>query len=121
MKKATFIILLGLAVAAVASVNSITWKSTTIDLGQVKAGETAKLNFDFTNNGNETVTILEAKGSCGCTNVSYPKYEIEPGASASISAEFTSHKAGLFKKNIKIKTSASEDYTYLNFQGEVVE
>ncbi|MEQ9307032.1 MAG: DUF1573 domain-containing protein [Marinoscillum sp.] len=120
MKKVTMVILLGIAVAAVAAVNPLEWKSTKIELGAVKAGESHSINFEFTNEGLEPVLILEAKGSCGCTNVKYPKTEIGPGESASISATFTSKKAGVFNKNIKIRTSASEDYTYLHFSGEVI-
>lgn len=120
MKKVTFIIMLGIAVAAVAAVSPISWKATSVDLGEVLAGESTPVEFEFTNDSNESVTILEAKGSCGCTNVKYPTETIAPGASASISATFTSKKAGVFKKNIKIKTSASEEYTYLYFNGEVV-
>lgn len=120
MKKVTMIIMLGIAVAAVAAVSPLEWKSTKIELGSVKAGESQDIQFEFTNESNQAITILEAKGSCGCTNVTYPKTEIVPGETASISATFTSKKEGVFKKNIKIKTTASDEYTYLYFSGEVV-
>lgn len=121
MKKVTFLLLVGIAVAALAAVNPVSWKMTSINLGDVKAGEKHALSFEFTNESDEVINITEAKGSCGCTNVSYPKEEIKPGATASISAEFTSKNAGMFKKNIRIKTSASEEFTYLYFTGQVVE
>tara|TARA_Y100001949_G_C15962596_1_gene319980 strand:- start:944 stop:1315 length:372 start_codon:yes stop_codon:yes gene_type:complete len=120
MKKVSFIIMLGIAVAAVAAVSPISWKTTSLDLGEVKAGVSKDLEFEFTNDGTEVITILDAKGSCGCTNVQYPKESIAPGETASITATFISKHAGTFKKNIKIKTSASEEYTYLYFNGEVV-
>lgn len=113
--------MLGIAVAAVAAVSPVTWKETSLDLGKVKTNVATPIAFEFVNSGNEEVTILEAKGSCGCTEVSYPKTSIAPGESASITASFKSGKVGTFKKNIKIKTSASEDYTLLYFSGEVVE
>ncbi len=112
--------MLGIAVAAIAAVNPLSWKSTSMDLGEVKSGVSHQLEFEFTNESAQPITILDAKGSCGCTNVAYPKETIAPGKSASIKATFTSTKAGTFKKNIKIKTSASEEYTYLHFKGEVV-
>ena len=120
MKKVTFIIMLGIAVAAVAAVSPLSWKTTSLDLGEVKAVGSKNLEFEFTNETAEAITILDAKGSCGCTNVQYPKGAIEPGATASISATFISKNTGVFKKNIKIKTSASEEFTYLHFNGEVV-
>lgn len=120
MKKVTFIVMLGIAVAAVAAVSPITWKETSLNLGQVEKNSSVPVEFEFTNSSEQEITILEAKGSCGCTNVSHPKTAIAPGESASITASFKSGKTGAFKKNIKIKTSASEEYTYLYFSGEVV-
>ena len=54
--------------------------------------------FEFTNSTNKSLQILEAKGSCGCTNVEYPKEAIQPGETAWITANFKSGKAGAFKK-----------------------
>lgn len=120
MKKATSILFLGIAVAVIAAVNPISWKTTSIDLGQVTKGEVSKLSFEFTNSSSESIQILEAKGSCGCTKIKYPD-EIKAGETASIEADFQSGSIGAFKKNIKIKTSESTEYTYLHFKGEVVE
>lgn len=121
MRKATFIVMLGIAVAVVAGMAPLKWKTTSIDLGQVSKDEVKELSFEFTNTSGETIRIIEAKGSCGCTNVKYPKGEIKAGESASISANFKSGKLGAFKKNIRIKTSDSDEYTNLYFNGEVVE
>ncbi len=114
-------VLLGIAVAVVAHVAPITWNTTNLELGQVEKNEVKKLSFEFTNSGEESVRILEAKGSCGCTVVDYSKDEIKPGGTATIEANFKSSKVGVFKKNIKVKTTASDDYTQLWFSGEVVE
>ncbi|WP_424962479.1 DUF1573 domain-containing protein [Ekhidna sp.] len=121
MRKATFIVMLGIAVAVVAGMSSVTWKTTSIDLGEVSKNEVKELSFEFTNNSNQSIRVLEAKGSCGCTNVKFPAEEIGAGETASITANFQSAKLGAFKKNIRIKTSDSDDYTYLYFNGEVVE
>ena len=121
MRKASFIVMLGIAVAVVAGMSPLKWKTTSIDLGQISKGEVQALSFEFTNTSSETIRIVEAKGSCGCTKIEYPKTEIKAGETASISANFQSGKIGTFKKNIKIKTSESDEYTYLYFQGEVVE
>ena len=113
--------MLGIAVAVIASTTSIEWKKTSLDLGVVKKGETKELTFEFTNNGDQAVRILEAKGSCGCTVVDYNKDEILPGESATIAANFKSSKVGMFKKTVRVKTTASDDYTTLHFSGEVIE
>jgi len=121
MRKATFILMLGITVAVMASVTSITWKTTSIDLGTVQKNEVKELSFEFTNETMAPIRILEAKGSCGCTNVEYPNEAIRPGETASITANFKSGKVGAFRKNIRIKTSDSEELTYLYFNGSVVE
>ena len=121
MRKATFILMLGIAVAVVAGMSPLKWKTTSIDLGQVSLNEMKDLSFEFTNNSTSAIRIVEAKGSCGCTNVKYPEGEIKAGETASITANFKSGKLGVFKKNIRIKTSDSDEYTYLYFNGEVVE
>ena len=121
MKHSISIIFLGLAVAAMAHFSVISWKTTNLEIGQVKSGELKELSFEFTNDGTEAIQILEARGFCGCTVVDFPKTSILPGASATIAANFKSSKTGQFKKKIKVRTSASEDYTYLYFNGVVVE
>jgi len=121
MKKSFSILFLGIAVAVMAHVSTINWKTTNLELGKVKANEVKELSFTFTNTGDQPVTILEAKGSCGCTVVDFPKGEIKPGASATIKANFKSAKVGMFRKDVKVKTTESDEYTVLYFSGEVVE
>lgn len=113
--------MLGIAVAVVAGMSPIKWKTTSIDLGEVSKDEVKELSFEFTNTTGAAIRIVEAKGSCGCTNVKFPQEEIKAGETASITANFRSGKLGAFKKNIQIKTTESDEYTYLYFNGEVVE
>ena len=112
--------MLGIAVAAVAAVNPLSWKTTTLQIGEVKIGEVVDLEFEFTNQSETPVTILEAKGSCGCTDVKITQGTINPGESSTITAKFNAKGEGAFNKNIRIKTSASEEYTYLYFSGTAV-
>lgn len=120
MRKATVVLFLGVAVAALASVSSIKWKSLALDLGEVKVGEVQALEFEFTNTSDTPVSILEAKGSCGCTQVEYSKAPIQSGGRAFVKANFTASKAGVFNKNIRVKTSNSDEYTFLRFKGEAL-
>lgn len=122
MKKSVSIVLLGIAVAVVASVAPvITWKSTNLELGKIEKNVTKQLSFEFTNTGDEPVRILEAKGSCGCTVVDFSKDEIGAGETATITADFKSSKVGVFKKSVKVKTTASVESIQLWFSGEVIE
>lgn len=121
MKKTVSIILLGITVAVVAHVTPITWKTTHLEIGEVEKNETKKFSFEFTNTGDKPVQILEAKGSCGCTMVYFSKDEIKPSETATIKANFNSAKVGVFKKSVKVKTTASDEYVQLWFSGEVAE
>ncbi len=121
MKKVTSIFFLGITVAVIAGISPFKWTTTMINLGQVTKNEARSLSFEFTNTTGEEVSIIEAKGSCGCTQIDYPKDAILPGEEATVTASFKSGKIGAFKKNIRIKTSHAEEYTYLYFSGEVVE
>lgn len=121
MKHSISVIFLGIAVAVMAHTTSITWKSTNLELGAIKANQVKEMSFEFTNDGDTPITILEAKGSCGCTVLDVPKGEIQPGESASIAANFKTSKLGQFRKSVKVKTTASDEYTYLYFSGEVTE
>lgn len=109
-----------IAVAAVASIDALSWKVTSLDLGEVEVNESVDLSFEFTNTTSAPITILNAKGSCGCTQVEYPKEAITPGTSAKITGKFKSTKAGAFNKTIKITTSVSEEPTILSFKGTVL-
>ncbi len=112
--------MLGIAVAAIAAVNPLIWKTTTLELGEVKLGESVDLRFEFTNESDVPVTIVEAKGSCGCTDVKVALETINPGESSTITARFNAKSEGAFRKNIRVKTTASEEYTYLYFTGTTV-
>ncbi len=114
--------MLGIAVAAIAiSTPAINWKKTELVLGEIRKGELVELNFTFTNEGPEAIQILDAKGSCGCTEVKYPKDQIEPGETAEITAKFKSDKTGPFNKTVTVKTSSEETPTILRFRGTIVE
>lgn len=121
MTKILLTTLLGIAVATVVAVGPMTWKTTFVELGKVSAGEKVDLAFEFTNNSDQDLKILEAKGSCGCTNVTYPEKSILPGETAMIQGQFQSSKKGQFKKHIRVKTNLSDEFTYLYFKGEVME
>lgn len=120
MRKTITILALGIAVAAIASINELKWTATTIDLGEIKAGEIQELVFEFENTSSLPITILDAKGSCGCTNVSYPKEPILPGSKAVLTANYRSSTLGSFHKSIRITSSDKKGLTLLYFKGQTI-
>ncbi len=58
------------------------------NFGFVKQGETVVLKYDFVNTGNEALVINEAKVSCSCTSVDFPKAPIPPQQKGTITVTF---------------------------------
>ena len=109
-----------MAFAAIAmSSSSITWNNTTLDIGEVKKGQEVSLSFTFENTGTVPVKILEAKGSCGCTAVTFSEEDVQPGATAKILASFRSEKEGAFNKTVTVRVSNQLEPTVLTFKGQV--
>jgi len=51
----------------------------TIDFGTIIEGETIDLEFRIKNTGSGSLIITNAKASCGCTKLDFPKEIIEEG------------------------------------------
>ncbi len=112
---------MGIATAVFSMAPGLVWAHVNLELGKVQIHETQQLKFDFINTATQTISILEAKGSCGCTIVKLPEKAISSGSKATLRAEFTPTKVGSFRKSIKIKTSETDEFTYLYFSGLAVE
>lgn len=76
--------------------------------------------FKFTNTGNDTVVIKNAKGSCGCTVPEYPQGKaISPGESEVIKVTYDTKRTGSFSKSVTITSNASEKKIILKIKGFV--
>ncbi|MDO9000812.1 MAG: DUF1573 domain-containing protein [Bacteroidota bacterium] len=58
------------------------------NFGIVKKGEIIKLEYSFTNIGNQPLLISEAEVSCSCTTVDFPKQPVAPNQSGVIVVNF---------------------------------
>jgi len=79
------------------------------------------ITFTFENKGNRPLVIKEVHPSCGCTEASWPKIPIPVGGKGSITAIYDAKMMGTFYKELAVYTNASEEPSYLSFQGRVVE
>lgn len=61
--------------------------------GFVKKGDVVKLEYDFTNTGNQPLIITDTEVSCSCTTVDYPKQPIAPNQSGKIIVVFDTKSA----------------------------
>lgn len=70
------------------------------DLGAVDA------IFRFVNEGTESVRVLDARATCGCTRPEVPKEAVAPGDTAEVKVTYLAQgRPGRFSKNIYVRTS----------------
>jgi len=117
------------ASASVLNVNSIienvadaviSWKSETIDVGEIPQGTPKTIKFEFTNATSKAVLITNVKAACGCTATDYSKESIAPGKTGYVNAIYNAASAGAFTKSVTVTTSNSDSAKQLTFKGTVV-
>ena len=95
--------------------------SESINFGEIIEGEKVNLEFKIKNTGKGDLIITNAKASCGCTQLEYPKEIIKPGNEESIRVTFDSkNKIGEQKKNITLMTNATPNIKILTITGTVI-
>lgn len=112
------ILLIGISVNAQAK---ISFKSDTIDYGQIEKGGDGVRVFEFTNSGNEPLIISDVKSTCGCTVPKKPEGPIAPGAKSSIEIKYDTNRVGPIRKTVTVYSNAAEPIIALKIKGEVVE
>lgn len=75
------------------------------DFGNLKKGDNAETEFTFKNNSKETVTIVSAKASCGCTVPTYSSEPIAPGKTGSIKVKYNTNTIGKIDKTVTVTTN----------------
>jgi Protein of unknown function (DUF1573) len=95
------------------------WETTTHNFGKIAKGQPVTATFAFTNKGQGPLIISNAKGSCGCTNVTFTRDAILPGQSGSVSATYNAAAVGAFNKTVMVESNAEGGAFTLSFQGEV--
>ena len=85
----------------------MSFDKTEHDFGTINEGDVVETVFAFTNTGETDLTILEARGSCGCTVPEYPKDKvIAPGESGEIKVKFdSSNKPGNQTKTVTLSAN----------------
>ena len=92
-----------------------------INFGEIIQGEKVDLEFKIKNTGNGDLIITNAKASCGCTQLKYPKEVIKQGNVESINVTFDSkNKIGVQKKNITLTTNSTPNIKILTIEGMVL-
>ena len=92
----------------------------TINFGEIIQGEDKNIEFIIQNTGTGNLIITNAKASCGCTKLEYPKEIIKPGNKERIKVTFNSNKIGEQKNNITLTTNATPSIKILTIEGMVL-
>ena len=88
----------------------VSFTETTLDFGQMTAGEVVEGNYSFTNKGDAPLIVTHVKAACGCTATRYTKEPIMPGKTGSITALFDSNGfSGTVYKSISVFTNAQNE------------
>jgi len=98
----------------------IKWEKLIIDLGTVKQYNPTQTIFKFKNIGGKPVIITNAKGSCGCTDIDYPKKPILPGQTANIIVTYDAELLGVFNKTVTLTMNIERSSQILHLKGTVV-
>ncbi len=91
-----------------------------INFGEIIQGKDKNIEFIIQNTGTGDLIITNAKASCGCTKLEYPKEIIKPGNKERIKVTFNSNKTGEQKKNITLTTNATPSIKILTIEGMVL-
>ena len=107
--------------AGVASAQTITFNTTTIDYGTIKKGSDGNKEFIVKNIGKKPLIISNVKPSCGCTSPSWTREPIAPGKTGKISVHYNTNLVNPFMKNIEVYSNDPENSrTILYIKGNVV-
>ncbi len=125
MKKlsiSTFIIaLFSLTIVLSAGSPVMKFKETTIDFGEVDAGKSVDITFEFENTGDDVLVIKNIRSTCGCTVAKVDKKEYKPGEKGEIPVKFFSKGyRGKITKTVTVTTNDKDNiYTVLKISGNV--
>jgi hypothetical protein len=86
------------------------FKETAHDFGKVKQGEVLTHEFDFTNDGTDTLVVERVETTCGCTAALVSEKEIRPGKAGKIKVSMDTHGyAGRMTRYVYLVSNDTDD------------
>ena len=100
---------------------SLQFDKPTHDFGEIKEEDgPATFTFNFANAGEEAVSIVGVRASCGCTTPDWTKVPIAPADSGFVTAKFNPfNRPGPFNKSLRVTTSKGQVFQ-LRITGVVI-
>lgn len=101
---------------------SVRFAEQTYNFGNVKEnGGPVSHNFEFVNEGDGNLVIVDATSQCGCTKPEYPAKPIAPGKRGVVKVTYNpTGRPGPFDKVITVKTNAKNKKVRLKITGNVI-
>lgn len=86
---------------------AISFAETVHDFGVIpENGGPVSHTFEFSNQGEAPLVILNASASCGCTRPEYPRKPVKPGKKDKITVTYNPKgRPGEFSKNVTVRTN----------------
>jgi hypothetical protein len=110
------------AAATPANEGKLRFEKTRLDIGKVRAGETADLKFPFRNTHSQEIQIVAVDGDCGCVTPEFPR-SVAAGGTGEIKARFEpqAYWDGKMEKSLTVRTTdPAQPETRLAIAVEVV-
>lgn len=99
----------------------VEWFNRIVEFNELQQGQPKAQEIKFKNNSTETLFILEAKGSCHCLTIDWPKMGIAPGETASIIVLHDAAEIGEFYRIVSIGTNFdTENWLMVPVTGKVI-
>lgn len=111
---------IGDPVVKTATASPVSWKSESIEIGNIPQGTPKNIEFSFKNTGKTDIVITNVKASCGCTATDYTKTPVKAGETAVVKATYNAAAKGAFHKTVTVTTNAEETPKVLSFRGTVI-
>jgi hypothetical protein len=114
------ILSLSVGLMSFATLSAISWKTDTIDVGEIPQNIPKVIVFEFQNTSKNNVLITNAQGSCGCTATNYTKEAVKSGKMGNVIATYNAANVGVFTKTVTVTTNADTTPKVLTLKGTVV-
>lgn len=90
------------------------------NFGKISQARSVTANFKFMNIGDEPLVISSVDPTCGCTVAKFTNDPVMKGRAGVITLIFDAATAGVFSKQVIVKSNAKTAVVILYIKGEVV-
>ncbi len=122
MKRFSFFIASMLAAVTSWGAPEVKWITDVHDFGAFDENDgNVTCEFRFVNTGDEPLSVIAARATCGCTTPTYPHAPIEPGDTGTVTATYNpSGRPGRFSKKIYVDFNTEPTRSTLVIKGVVI-